>query len=307
MPRAYSVPPCHDTSVRTRVIVIATGIAVVLAAIVIVAMNWPSLPARTLPKPVTYVPMAGQAVEVPAVACLAPMIAELRKRPNWTLRIDDMRWTDYTGPDEDPHHASILVDEHGATWTNQWLPTQTLPLTSDELRDVMAAFALQCDVDESIENTGAYEGRYINIAYGKTEKAAARLDADAPITLRLGELFEAIKGRYIANRAGATKQFVLKLSGLRRDGGEREWNPYEMTIDGSAYEDDRMRVLFVDWVLARPRTLPTGRMTATGTFTMDGITRPVAVNLDLRADENRVVFQYEVAPELRMWMSINSP
>jgi hypothetical protein len=290
------------------VLVIATGIAVVLAAIVIVAMNWPALPARTLPKPVTYIPMGGQAVEVPAVACLAPMIAELRKRPNWTLRIDDMRWTDYSGPDDDPHHASIVVDEHGATWTNQWLPAQTMPLTSDELRDVMAAFALQCERDESIENTGAYEGRYINIAYGKTEKAAARLDADAPITLRLGESFEAIKRRYITNRAGATKQFVVKLSGLRRDGGGKTgWSPYTMTIESSAYEDDVNRVMFVDWLIARPRTLPKGRMTATGTFTMDGITRPIAINLDRRAAENRVVDQFEVAPELRMWMSINSP
>jgi hypothetical protein len=170
----------------------------------------------------------------------------------------------------------------------------------------MAAFDLPCDVDESIPNTGAYEGRYINIAYGKTEKAAAKLDYHAPITMRLGELFEAIKGRYIANRAGATKQFVVKLSGLRRDGGDREWNPYKLTIDSSEYKDEALRVMFVDWVLAQPATRPKGRMTATGTLTMDGVTRPIAINLDRRADENFVIHQWESAPELRWWMSINS-
>lgn len=287
-------------------IVLATGIAVVLAAIVIVAANWPQLPKRTIPPAVTYIPMGGQAVEVPAVACLAPMIAELRKRPSWTLRIDDMRWTDYTSPDEDPRHASIFVDASGATWRNDWLPQQTMPLTTVELRDVMAAFELQCEIDESIPNTGAYEGRYINIAYGKTEKAAAKLDYHAPITMRLGELFEAIRGRYITNRAGATKQFVVKLSGLRRDGGEREWNPYTLTIDGTGYENEGLRVMFVDWLLGQPHTRPKGRMTATGTFTMDGVTRPIAINLDRRAEENRSVSQLELAPELRMWMSINS-
>ena len=293
---------------RTRLIVIAAGFGVVIAAIAIVAANWPQLPKRTSPPAVTYIPMGGQAVDVPKTACLAPMIAELQKRPSWTLRIDDMRWTDYSGPDDDPHHASIVVDASGATWTNQWLPTQTLPLTPEELHDVMAAFELRCERDESLARTGAYEGRYINIAYGKTEKAAARLEYQAPITLRLGESFEAIKGRYIANRSAATTQFVVKLSGLRRDGGGKTgWSPYAMTIDSAAYEDIAMRVMFVDWLLAQPHTRPKGRMTATGTLAMDGVTRPIAINLDRRAGENRVIDQWEVAPELRMWMSINSP
>jgi hypothetical protein len=304
--RFASIERCHDIGVRTRLIVIAACFGVVIAAIAIVAANWPQLPNRTIPPAVTYVPMGGQAVEVPEAGCLVPMIAELRKRPSWTLRIDDMRWTDYTSPDEDPRHASIVVDAQGAVWRNEWLHQQTMPLSADELRDVMAAFELTCDVDESIPNTGAYEGRYINIAYGKTEKAAAKLDYHAPVTMRLGELFEAIRGRYITNRAGATKQFVVKLSGLRRDGGAREWNPYTLTIDGTGYENEGLRVMFVDWLLGQPHTRPKGRMTATGTFTMDGITRPIAINLDRRDKENYAVDQLELAPALRMWMSINS-
>ncbi|MBA3502483.1 MAG: YceI family protein [Myxococcota bacterium] len=293
---------------RTRLIVIAVCFGVIIAAIAIVAANWPQLPKRTIPPAVTYIPMGGQAVEVPKAGCLAPMIAELRKRPSWTIRIDDMRWTDYTSPDEDPRHASIFISgaSSGATWRNDWLPQQTMPLTTEEIGDVMAAFELPCDVDESIPNTGAYEGRYINIAYGKTEKAAAKLDYHAPITMRLGELFEAIKRRYITNRAGATKQFVLKLSGMRRT-GEKEWTPYAMTIDGASYDNEGLRVMFVDWLLGQPPTRPKGRMTATGTLTMHGVTRPLAINLDRRAEENRSVDQFELAPELRMWMSINSP
>ena len=282
----------------------ATGFAAIIAAIAIVAANWPELPRSTLPKP-TYIAMGGQAVEVPRTGCLVPMIAELRKRPNWTLRIDDMRWTDYSGPDDDPHHATIFVDASGATWRSEWLHEQTLPLDDAELRDVMAAFELSCDRDETQPSTGAYEGRYINIAYGKTEKAAARLEYRTPATLRLGEIFDALRGRYISNRAGATKQFTLKLSGVRHDDG---WSPYALVIESSAYADNAAaRVDFVDWVLARPRTLPKGPMTATGSFTMEGISRPVAVNLDRRAPENVVIERFETAPELRWWMSINSP
>lgn len=293
---------------KTRVIVIAACIGVVLAAIALVAANWPALPARTLPKPATYVPLGGQAAFVPHAGCLAPMIAELRKRPSWMLRLDDMRWTDYTGPDEDPRHASIFVDASGATWHSAWLSQQTLPLTADELRDVIAAFDLICDVDESIPNNG-FEGRYINVAYGKTEKAAARLDYNAPITLRLGELFDAIRARYVANRAGATKQLVMKLTGQIRSGPD-EWTKYAIEIDASKINsDDESRVGFVDWALALPHALPKGqatpRMTATGTFTMDGITRKIAVNLDRNAPENAILQRTNLAQELTMWMSIN--
>jgi hypothetical protein len=286
--------------------VIAACVGALIAAIALVAANWPQLPARTLPQPATYIAMGGQAVEVPPAACLVPMIGELRKRPNWTLRVDDMRWTDYNPP-EDPRHASIVIDASGAIWRDDWLHQQTMPLTAAELRDVMAAFELGCDVDESIPPTGAYEGRYINVAYGKTEKAAAKLDDDSPVVMRLGELFEAIRGRYIGNRAGATKQFVMKLAGVWRDGeGEDGWTKHAIEIDASKLETDAAeRVAFVDWALALPRTRPAGRMTATGTFTMDGVTRPIAVNLDESTDENRGLRNLSLAHELTFWMSIN--
>ena len=287
----------------TRLIVIAACVGVIIAAITIVAVNWPKLPARTLPTNI-YVPMGGQAVEVPAKGCLVPILGEIQKRPNWAIRIDDMRWTDYTDTPNDPRHASIVVDASGGTWRDDRLPQQTLPLTDAELRDLMAAFALGCETDESISNHG-YEGRYITVAYGKTEPTAARLDSNSPVVLQIGALFDSLRGRYIDNRMDATKQFALKLSGTWRGGPHGEWTKHAIVIDSTTYEvDASAAVNFVDWAMAQPTTLPKGRMVATGTFTLDGTSRPIAVQLDAD-DTERAIEQIGIAEELRRWMSTN--
>lgn len=289
-----------------RLAVLAASVGVVIAAIAIVVTRWPTLPARTLPRPVTFVAMAGDPVGAVRTGCLAPMLAELRRRPSWTVRIDDMRWTDYTGPDEDPRHASIVLDAGGGIWRDDWLPQQALPLTAEEVRDVIAAFARSCEVDEALPRA-AYEGRYIAVAYGAREPAAARLRYNSPVVVRLGTLFDAIRARYVTNRAGAARQFVLKLAGELRDGHEH-WSKHAIVIDASAREaDDAARVALVDWALALPHTLPPGRMTATGTLTLAGVTRPVAVALDASRPEHRGLRDLGLADELTMWMSINRP
>jgi hypothetical protein len=290
--------------VKTKTAVVAILVGVVIGAIALIAANWPQLPARTLPKPpITYVAMGGQPVDVPSKGCLAPMIAELQKRPNWVVRIDDMRWTDYTQGDDDPKHGEIVIEAAGATWQSAWLPSQTLPLTNAERASVLAAFDLSCKQDESMPH-GGYEGRYIAVAYGRIGKAAAQIDYNSPATLRFGELFEAIRGRYIANRASAAKNYVVKVSGLLRN--NPEWTKKEEIIDSTKYQgSDEDRVDFLDWVLTQPQTLPKNKNVATGTLTMEGITRHIAIKLDRLADANRVLERTSLASELLMWMTVN--
>lgn len=283
---------------------IAACVGVIIAAISIVVVNWPKLPARTLPTKI-YVPMGGQAVEVPAKGCLVPILGEIQKRPNWAIRIDDMRWTDYTDTPHDPRHASIVVDASGGTWNDDRIPSQRLPLTTDELRDLMAAFELGCETDESVPSSG-YEGRYLTVAYGKTEPTAARLDYNSPVALRIGELFESLRGRYTDNRAGASTKFLLKLSGTCPCGPNGKWIAHAIVIDSSAHDelDAGIAVDFVDWAIAQPTTLPKGRMVATGTFTLAGVTRPIAVQLDAE-DHERALHDLWISEPLRRWMSTN--
>jgi hypothetical protein len=252
--------------------------------------------------------MGGQATTVQHTGCLAPIVAEMHKRPNHVIRIDDMRWTDYTSGDDDPRHASIFVEPGGATWRDDWLPQQTIPLTADELAKLIAGFDLGCDRDESIPPSGRYEGRYIGVAYGKTEKLAAQLAYNAPATLQIGAVFDAVRSRYVANRAAASRSFVIKLTGRCRacDAGP-DWSKHVVEIDSNKLEtDDETRVTLVDWALALPASLPPGKMTATGTLTMAGVSKPIAFSLDDRvADEH--LRQINIASELTMWMSINRP
>jgi hypothetical protein len=289
--------------VKSKTVVIAILVGAVVASIALVVANWPKLPARTLPKPTTYVAMGGQAVGVPKTGCLGPMVAELQKRPNWVVRIDDMRWTDYTQGDDDPKHGEIVLEEGRATWQSAWIPSQTLELTKQEREAVLAAFDLGCKQDESMPH-GGYEGRYIAVAYGRTSKPAAQIEYNSPGTLRFGELFEQIRGRYIANRAGAARNYVVTLSGLLRN--NPEWTKKEAVIDSTKYEgSDEDRVDFLDWILAQPTSLPKHKTVATGTLTMEGITRPVAIKLDRFFQANRVLERTTLGSELLMWMTVN--
>jgi hypothetical protein len=293
--------------VKTRTAVLLLAIGATIAASSVVVAKWPSLPRRTLPEPVPHVAMAGQPVEVPKPGCLAPVVAELRKRPSWVIRLDDRQWTDYTQGDDNPHHASIVLEESGASWKSAYLGTQTLPLDPADVRDVLAAFELSCERDESLPSSGD-SSRYVEVAYGKIEKAAAQLPSSAPITVRLGEVFERLRARYVANRVGATKTFVLKLSGLRHTGPRvGEWSKHSITMTAEGWSDADL-VDLVDWALAQPQSLPKGRMTATGTLTLEGVTRPIAVSLERSAPANRILYRWEMHfGELTEWISINRP
>lgn len=292
----------------TRSVVMLAAIGLVVGAISLVAAKWPRLPDRTLPTPPKYVAMGGQATTALHTGCLAPIVAEMRKRPNHVIRVDDMRWTDYTSGDDDPRKASIFVEPGGATWRDEWLPQQTIPLTADELAKLIAGFDLRCEKDESQESSHGYEGRYIGVAYGKTEKRAAELRYKAPATLQIGEVFDAVRARYVANRAAASRSFVIKLTGrCRRCSAGPDWSKHTVEIDSNKLEtDDETRVALVDWALALPASLPESRTTATGTLTMAGVTKPIAFSFDDGVAEEHLR-QLDIASELTMWMSINRP
>ena len=71
----------------TRTAVLAGCIGLVIGAIAVVAAKWPRLPERTLPTPPAYVAMGGQAATVARAGCLAPIVGEMRKRPNHVIRV----------------------------------------------------------------------------------------------------------------------------------------------------------------------------------------------------------------------------
>lgn len=62
----------------------------------------------------------------------------------------------------------------------------------------------------------------------------------------------------------------------------------------------------MDWALALPASLPKGKLVATGTLTLAGVTKPIAFALDDRVAEAGLR-QLDIASELTMWMSINRP
>jgi hypothetical protein len=152
-----------------------------------------------------------------------------------------------------------------------------------------------------------YEGRYIAVAYERAAKADVELDYKAPVTLAIGKIFDGTRARYIDNRAGATTDFKLKLAGKWAGGAEHKWENHAIEIDGSKVENVVDRVMFVDWLIAQPKALPKSNMVATGTFTLQGVTRPIAVRLDADLDRNRQYLDttYGAAAELSTWMSVN--
>jgi hypothetical protein len=289
--------------VKTRTAVIALSIGAVIAAIVVVAANWPQLPERTMPEPMRVVPMAGDTVGAKPVGCLAPVIAELRKRPSWVLRIDDRRWTDATSGDDDPKHGEIVIDETGATWQSSLVRSQTLPLTDEETREAIAAFDLGCERDESKKQPG-YEGRYIGVAYSRTAKAVATIPHTSPAEQRLGALFEQLRTRYVTNRAGAAQTYLIELSGQRRDGDV--YRKFTWKYDAAKSDDSvSQKVDLLDWAFAQPATRPKTKKTAHGTLTLEGVTKPIAISLDWNSEENQFMHRFGPYSELTIWMSIN--
>jgi hypothetical protein len=251
--------------------------------------------------------MVDLAAENDGPACFTPMLDELRRHPHWTIRIDDLVWDDVVGDEPDERRAILLIDADTATWRDGALP-QNVALTAAERRDVLAAFSLDCRVDESLPQNG-YSGHYIGVAFGEEGPPVATFSTNAPIMVRLEELFEAIRARYIAGRADDLQGFSLELAGTwsadRDEQGRRIREPHrvevrERDIAAHAHEDLEDCVRLLDWALAQPVSLPAGAHIARGTVRAYGRSRPIAVDL-MRLG---YVSSSSLFSELGMWASI---
>jgi hypothetical protein len=258
------------------------------------------------PRP-AFLALGGGLVELAAAGhgpgCFAPMLDELRRHPNWSVRIDDLVWGDVVSDDPDERRAAILIDGQTATWRDGAL-AQNLALTESERRAVLAAFALDCRVDDSLPSTG-YTGRYIGIALGEGSAPVTQFPTNSPIAVRLQALFDAIRARYVVSRADDLNGFSIELAGTRRDYDDRNRPirvPHQVEfrdqLAGSMDLERRVRLL--DWAMTQPVTLPASDRVARGTLRAYGTSRPIAIDLGT-LEYNGAHWAFN---ELQLWATI---
>jgi hypothetical protein len=291
-----------------RASILGLGVGMLFAALAAIGGAEPI----EIPEPTwrpQYLALGGSLVELAAEAgpgCFAPMLDELRRHPRWSIRIDDLEWDDVVDDEPDPRHASIVLDAAAGTWRDGLLP-QSLSLAEDERRAVLAAFALDCRVDWTQPRHG-FVGRYIGVALGEYGAAVVRFPTNSPVAVRLGELLDQIRARYVAGRAADLQRFVLELEGPRRDRddqGRSIYVPYRLDRrdrDLAAYYTLEDRVRLLDWALTLPVALPASNHVIRGTLRAYGISRPIAIDLEANSSH---WMRYAVFGELAIWASIN--
>jgi hypothetical protein len=258
-----------------------------------------------------YFALGGELVEQVAetgagAGCFAPMLEELQRHPHWSIRLDDLEWDDVASSEPDERHASIVIDGTTAVWRDGWLP-QSMTLAEDERRAVLAAFALDCRIDEAQPRAG-YGGHYIGVSLGEDGPAVVHFRTRSFVMARMRELFEQIRARYVAGRAADLRGFSLELAGVRnvdRDEQDRLiYKPYRLTIREADLAQNTLedRVRLLDWAMTRRTALPAGRQIVSGTLRAHGTSRPIAV--DLTTDRPGML-RYEVFRELDMWAAVN--
>jgi len=286
----------------------AGALCATVAVVSVVAIEPAPEPA---PPRTTYLALGGDMVHLAAdnhgPGCFVPMLDELRRRPRWTIRIDDLEWDDVVGNEPDLRHASLVIDAGSATWRDGLQP-HTMALTAAERRDALAAFSLDCRADETLDH--GYGGHYFGVALGEDGPVAARFPSRSPIATRLRALLEAIGARYFAGRVDDLRGFSIELAGIwretRDDRGRAVYGPHRIELraqdlppPSNAYElESRVRLL--DWALAQPTSLPAGKHVARGTLRAHGTSRPIAVDLLTLGTWH----QHGAFGELGVWASI---
>lgn len=244
-------------------------------------------PIEIEPRP-AYLALGGEMVEMAAetygTGCFVPMLDEIRRHPRWSIRIDDVHWASDGGDDHVSRRlATLVIDGETATWRDGTLP-RSLTLTGAERRDVLAAFALDCRVDEARLGCGN-GGRYIGVALGEDGPLVAKFPESSSIKLRLQELFHEIHARHIAGRIDDLNGFSLELERTTRTGHDNRGQPirkphrFVFPSEDAAGVELVHRVDLLDWAMTQPVSLPPGDRIARGTLRAYGTSRPIAVDL----------------------------
>lgn len=270
-------------------------------------------PIELQPRP-TYLALSGEmvdmAVETYGMGCFVPTLDQLRRHPHWSIRLDYIKWGwDAEDRYSEKRLATLVIDGETATWRNGTL-AQSLTLTVQERRDVLAAFALDCREDERWAGCGN-GGRYVGVGLGEDGPVLARFPPSSSFNRRLQELFLEVEGRYLDGRADDLRGFSLELEHptrtVRDARGRPLRRPDRFVFHGPspasyllAYQLD-----LLDWAMTQPVSLPPGDRVARGTLRAHGTSRPIAIDLSKLGDQARD--PYDPFRELASWASIERP
>jgi hypothetical protein len=310
----FAIRRCNELPARGvfldmfRTSLVALGVGTLCA--VVAALNGAG-PIEIAPAPEprpTYLALGGELVEMAAetygTGCFVPMLDEIRRHPRWSIRIDYVQWdSDGGGNYESRKLATLVIDAETATWRDGVLP-RSLTLTAAERRDVLAAFALDCRVDESRLGCGN-GGRYVGVALGEDGPLVTRFPESSSIKLRLQELFHVIEGRHIAGRGDDLDGFSLELERTTRSGRDPRGQPsqapqrFVFPTEDTGGAELASQLDLLDWAMTQPVSLPPGDRIASGTLRAYGTSRPIAIDLAKVRDWTRD--SYGLFRELVRW------
>jgi hypothetical protein len=255
---------------------IGIGIAVVLAR-----GGAKDEPARASRPEVKYLPLAGGDTfdQIPTTSCLVPTLDELRKHPNWMVRIDQR--SSFAGNIDAPPSldAVIELEAKGAQWHDGWRTDAKTAIEPAAVAAVTRALTASCAEDSGAPHVGT-DIVWFEIAYGPGGDASVHLPETSAVAAALVPIFDAARKLHVSSRIKRARTVVLRLKG-RQFVKNKGWRPWALTVDVSKPEiTDEDAVTLLDWALAQPETMELGEMVVSGTLVVEGTSRPIAVALD---------------------------
>ena len=280
----------------------AATTTIAIGIVVVVVRRGAKDEARPPSEPdVRVVPLAGGDTfsQVPTDSCLVPTVTELKKHPNWMVRIDQKSNVEGNIDAPPSLDAVIELDAKGARWHDGWRTEANTELDAAAVEGLNRAIAASC-----AERSGAWhvEGTdyvWFEIGYGVGGDASLHLPEDSAASTALRPIFDAGRTLHIASETRRARTLVMTLKGQRQD-AKKKLRAWELVIDLSKpATTDAEAVTILDWAVAQPTDLEAGSMVVSGTLTVEGKSRPVAINLQAR--EREQMHWAALAPLKPLW------
>lgn len=229
-------------------------------------------------------------------ACLAPTLMQLRKHPNWMIRIDEM--TSFEGAVHGPRWPASIVEwqASGATWHDEFTPSAKTALDAGQIAALEQALLSSCEPDDK-PRAHLEDIRWFEIGYAAGGTSATELAPRSPAALALAPIFAAARAQHVSSRLPVARTLVMTVKGKQHVPKANSWfetNGWKnrtITIDTSRPGvSDEDAVFVLDWATGSPETLPWNAHTLAGTLTVHGKTRPVALSIEYN-DHNLINIQ----------------
>ncbi len=245
------------------------------------------------------------------VLCAAPAIQAIQRHPHWELTLQDRVWDDVVDDTPDETLSTVRITAERAVWTDGDLP-QTLDLTADERRDILAAAQRSCVQAEFDPLENGFSGHYITISYGAIPTNALRLPGRSPALNDVLAVLDRVRARYVQSRLAVARVMTVTLAGPRHDGDR--WRRYFLSVhpDGRVTdaESDALEPLaavdlvdVLDWALQLPATVSAPR-SLVGTLEIAGSKKPIALDL-VELQTNPSVWRSPFLGALNSWGRFN--